>query len=98
MQITLVGKEKEVIEMMRRFVRDYDTQYELATPDVEKQFNQLFEVTNNDSVLLPLSVAKVHVLNNGGNWLEFKRSSGIDKYFKRTAKTRYYKGLKIKED
>lgn len=98
MQITLVGKEKEVIEMMRRFVRDYDTQYELATPDVEKQFNQLFEVTNNDSDNVPLNVAKVHVLNNGGNWLEFKRSSGIDKYFKRSAKARYYQGLKLKEE
>lgn len=98
MQITLVGKEREVIEMMRRFVRDYDTQRELATPKVEKQFNQLFEVTNNDSDNLPLNVAKAYVKNKGINWLDFKRSSGIDKHERRSAKARYYQGLKLKED
>ncbi len=98
MQITLVGKEKEVIETMRRFVRDYDTQRELATPKVEKQLNQLFEVTNDESDTLALNVAKAYVKNKGINWLEFKRMSGIDKYERRSAKTRYYKGLKIKEE
>ena len=98
MRITLDGKELEVIEMMRRFVRDYDTQHALLIPDVEKRFNKLFEVTNDTRDTLSPSEAKAHVLNNGGNWLDFKRSSGIDKYFKRTAKTRYYKGLKIKEE
>ena len=95
MEITFKGKPEKVLKEMQDFIAKMEpTQANHPESESETLLFELF--APEEGSLIKLTQAKSHVEDNNYNWSEYRSKSGLDKYFYRTSKARYYKGLKIK--
>lgn len=92
MEITFKGKPEKVLKEMQDFIAKMEGKQ--TKTDSETLLFELFEP--EEGSLIKVTEAKAHVQENNYNWSEYRTNSGLDKYFYRTNKARYYKGLKIK--